>query len=238
MRTPPPVLPERDSAAPYPRTLMDRMGPDGATTMRVRLVIVLTFAVTFLLAAAAARYRPLTAAHPFLTALLGGSLGAALMYFMMVQMPAVAGDAALSFTFPSGDHTPYEAQFSFEESLAARGDVRGALEAFERIIRERPEAVAPRLRAAELYAARGANPVRAEELFREIRGIPGVSRRDALYACSRLVDLYDGALDQPGRAVVELRRIIELYPGTAVATHARDALPRMKARLLERGGTA
>jgi hypothetical protein len=57
--------------------------------------------------------------------------------------------------------------------------------------------------------------------------------RDAVYASSRLADLYDGPLNEPGRALVELRRIIERYPGTAVATHARDALPKLKARLAE-----
>jgi tetratricopeptide (TPR) repeat protein len=150
----------------------------------------------------------------------------------MASQPArAAGAFAKAVTLPSGKTTPYEEQFSHEESLAARGDVPAALEAFEQVIAQRPTAVAPRMRAAELYAARGANPARAAELFREIRAIAGVTNRDAVYACSRLVDLYDGALDEPGRAVVELRRIIELYPGTPLAAHARNALPRLKARL-------
>jgi hypothetical protein len=238
MRTPPPVLPPGDDSAAYPRTLMDRMGPDGAMEMRARAAAVLTFVVTTPLAAAASRYRPSTAPHPFLTGLVGGALGAGLMYFMMSRVPAAVGAGAGAVTLPAGTSTPYSAQYSYEESLAARGDVPGALAAFERIIAEEPSAVRPRMRAAELYARKGADPARAAALFREIRAIAGVSRSDALYACSRLVDLYDGALDEPGRALVELRRIIELYPGTPVATHARDALPRMKARLLETGGTA
>ena len=55
--------------------------------------------------------------------------------------------------------------------------------------------------------------------------------RDAIYSSSRLVDLYDGPLAEPGRAVVELRRIIEQYPGSDMARHARKALPALKARL-------
>ena len=61
--------------------------------------------------------------------------------------------------------------------------------------------------------------------------MPGVPARDAVYSSSRLVDLYDGPLDEPGRAVVELRRIIERFPGSDVAKHARTALPALKARL-------
>ncbi len=62
-----------------------------------------------------------------------------------------------------------------------------------------------------------------------MRSLPGVSPRDALYASSRLVDLYDGPLDEPGRALVELRRLIELYRNTDVAAGARSAIARIKA---------
>lgn len=230
MPTPPPVRPtEREARPAYRKTLLDRWGPDGAIIFRARAVATLTFVVTFVLSGAAAQSRPSTAAHPFLTALAGGLLGAALMHTMMTRLPAAAGAGALAVTAPSGLSTPYEEQFSWEESLAARGDVPAALAAYERVIAERPSAVLPRLRAAELYAARGNDPGRAAALFREVRALPGVTSRDALYACSRLVDLYDGTLDEPGRAVVELRRIIELYPASPAATHARLVLPRLKA---------
>lgn len=233
MSTPPRGRPRPDSATPYAPTLMDRLGPDGALEMRARVVSALAFALTGTLTMAASRYRPATAAHPIVTGFAGGLLGAGLMYFMMRQLPAAAGSAALAITAPSGRTTPYEEDFSAIEAIAARGEFQAALAAYEEVIAERPDAVLPRMRAAELCAGRLAAPARAAELFREIRGIAGATRREALYACSRLVDLYDGALDEPGRALVELRRIIELYPGTDAARHAHAALPRMKARLLD-----
>ena len=240
MPTPPPVTPRPAPRDPepggYQPTLLDRLGPEGAMIFRARVAAALAFVVTFPLIAAASLARPATAAHPLLTGLLGASMSAGLLYLMMTRLPAAAGAGALAVTASTGTSTPYEEQFSRIESLAARGDVPGALAAWEEIIAERPGAVAPRLRAAELYAARGGDPARAAQLFREVRGVPGVTNRDAVYACSRLVDLYDGALDEPGRALVELRRIIELYPGTPVAAHARDALPRMKARLVQQSG--
>ena len=137
---------------------------------------------------------------------------------------------------PSGASTPYEDQFSYQDALAARGDVAGALESFEAVIAERPGVAAPRLKAAELYARQGGNPQRAAALFREVRDLPGVPRGDALFASSRLVDLYDGPLDDPGRALVELRRIIEVHPNTDLAAGARVALARIKAQRLAEPG--
>ena len=112
-----------------------------------------------------------------------------------------------------------------------RGDIGGALASYEAIITEQPGLVSARLRAAEHYIKGNRNPARAAELFREVRDIPGVPTRDAVYSSSRLVDLYDGPLGEPGRAVVELRRIIEQYPGSDIARHARTALPALKERL-------
>ena len=229
MRSPPPVEPTPG----YQPTLLDRLGPEGALVIRTRVTCVLTFLVAGPITAAAAQYRPLTAPHPLLTGLVGGLAAAAVMYFMMSRMPQAAGDVAQAVTLPTGKSTPYESQFSWVESLEARGDVAGALAAWERILAEQPGSAAPRLRAAELYAGRGADPRRAAQLFREVRDLPGVASRDALYATSRLVDLYDGALAEPGRALVELRRIVEQFPASPAATHARGAIPRLKAQLAE-----
>ena len=142
-----------------------------------------------------------------------------------------AGAVAKAVTLPSGNSTPYEQTFSYQEAMVARGDVAGALTSYEAIIAEQPGAIAPRIRAAEHYARGNRNPARAAELFKEIRAAPAASARDVMYASSRLVDLYDGPLTDPGRALVELRRIIERFPDSPQAKHARVALPALKARL-------
>jgi hypothetical protein len=228
MPGPPPVTPPDGG---YEPTLLDRMGPDGAILVRARVSGAIAFLVLFPVLVAASGKREFTAGHPFLTGLVGALAGAFIVYWLQMRLAAAGGAAALAVVFPDGSHTPYEEQYSYEESLAARGDLPAALEAYERVIAEHPDRPMPRLRAAEHYAGRGGNPLRAAELFREVRDLAGVTTRDAVYASSRLVDLYDGPLNAPGRALVELRRIIERYPSTAVALHARDALPRLKARL-------
>jgi hypothetical protein len=233
MRTPPPVLPPDDDTPPrYRPTWFDREGPDATFRLKATVWSIMAFPVALALAfVVATRVKGMSAFPASLVSLAAAVACSVALYRTTLGSTNAAGAAIRMVTLPSGQSTPYEEQFSYQESLAARGDVAGALVSYEAVIAERPIAVAPRLRAADLYAGRGKDPSRAAALYREIRDNSGASTRDALYASSRLVDLYDGPLNEPGRALVELRRIIERFPDSAAARGARDALPRLKARL-------
>jgi hypothetical protein len=232
MRTPPSVLPDQDEVPAYKSTWLDRVG--GSAEMKLKaigygiMVTGITIAASMLvLSIGGVRMTLMFFAMLGLAAIIAGSLVA----LAGVGFATASGRAIKAFTLPSGNSTPYQEQFSYQEAMIARGDMAGALESFEAVIAERPDAVLPRLRAAEHYAARQHKPKRAAELFTEVRKISGISTRDFIYATSRLIDLYDGPLNEPGRALVEMRRVIELYPDSAVAFHAREALPGLKARL-------
>lgn len=232
MRTPPPVLPEGEEDSPgYQTTWMDRAGPDAGLRLKAGGYGVLVTGIVF----AALLLTSLLGGVPSFGVLVGFLLFAGLAGTVTAYVGAKLGDGAgavmKSFIQPSGNSTPYEQTFSYQEAMIMRGDMAGALESYEAIIAEQPGLVAARLRAAEHYARGNRNPKRAAELFREVRDLPGVSVRDAIYSSSRLVDLYGGPLAEPSRAVVELRWIIEHYPGSDVARHARTALPALKARL-------
>jgi hypothetical protein len=233
MRTPPPVLPTDNSAPEYKPTWLDRVGPDAGFRMKGAGYGLMVFGITtgaiFLLIAQSGQS---VGWFQILLVLIVAAIVGAAVAWMGLVFARGSGAVMKSFTLPSGNSTPYEEQFSYQEAMIARGDMAGALESFEAIIAERLDAVAPRLRAAEHYAARQLNPARAAELFREARKIPGITTRDVIYATSRLIDLYDGPLDDPGRALVEMRRVIEQHPDSAVARHAREALPALKARLI------
>ena len=129
-----------------------------------------------------------------------------------------------------GSTTPYEEQYSHEQSLVMRGQLDDALASFESIVQGNPDAVKPRVRAAELYSREKANHVRAAQLLAEVQRIPSAGVGDFVYATHRLVDLYTGPLNEPGRAMVELRRLIERLPGTPAADQARAALATLKER--------
>jgi hypothetical protein len=233
MSTPPPVLPPPDSKpSQYRTTWLDRVGPEGGIALRAMSwsarAGITAFAALELYAAQSGMR---AAASMVPIALVIGIVFGTAVYFISMKLLDGVGVATRAFTMPSGKSTPYEQTFSYQESLAVRGDVAGALESYEAVIAENPFAIPPRLKAAEHYAKGNRNPARAAELFREIREIPGCNARDAVYASSRLADLYDGPLEDPGRALVELRRIIEQYPTSRMAAHARTALPALKARL-------
>ncbi len=217
--------------------MRDRFGPlrstDADATLRHKAagygVLVAGIALGVVLAAS------LAGGVPSVGAVLGmlgfaGALGGITM-FIGLKFGQGAGAVVQSFVQPSGNSTPYEQTFSYQEAMLMRGDVSGALASYECLIAEQPGNVSCRIRAAEHYARLGENPMRAAELFREVRSMAGVPTREAIYASSRLVDLYEGPLADPGRAVVELRRIIDQFPGSAMARHARTALPELKARL-------
>ena len=139
----------------------------------------------------------------------------------------VAGQVVARFVAPSGSTTPYEPGFSYQQALAIRGDVAGAMASYEAVLRESPQDVEAHVQAAELYVEH-ADHERAIALFRAVREIPGVSAARDVYASNRLIDLYLGPAGNDGRALVELRRLVERYPGTDTAGRARAALGRIK----------
>lgn len=237
VRTPSPEPVPGEPPRRYNRTLFDRHGPDAGTRITAAGYAVVVFALTSVMWYVLATHRlGLGGIRAASFTLVAALLSALFSYRMGLASAAAAGGVARAVTMPSGASTPYEDQFSYQESLAARGDVVGALESYEAVIEERPGAAAPRLKAAELYATGGKDPRRAAALFREVRDLPGASARDALYAAQRLVSLYDGPLGEPGRALVELRRLVERHPGTDVAAGALAAIARIKAeRALEQG---
>lgn len=129
-----------------------------------------------------------------------------------------------------GASTPYVNQFSYEQALVMQGRVDEAIASLEAAIAADPEMVSPRIKAAELYAREKQDARRAAEMFRDALKSPAITAGENIYATNRLVDLYIGPLEEPGRAMVELRRLIDTRPASAAADHARRSLAALKAR--------
>lgn len=139
-----------------------------------------------------------------------------------------AGKTMGSVVVPSGASTPYERQFSSQEALAAHGRVDEALMAYETELQVKPHDLALVMKAADLYLEHKQHPERAAELLRQVRRIDGAPPEKVLYASHRLVDLYLGPLNDRGRAIVELRVIIDRFPNSQAAAFARDGLLKLK----------
>ena len=147
---------------------------------------------------------------------------------MMATVVEGTANAFLRLVWPTGDSTPYEKTYSAEQAMAVRGDIDGALKGYRIAMRQNPGDPEPRFRVAELLF-RGDYPEKAIAFFKEGRELAGDNRNRELYATQRLIDLYLGPLGDDVRALVELRRLVERFPGTKEAAAARNVLARMKA---------
>jgi hypothetical protein len=122
--------------------------------------------------------------------------------------------------------------YSAIETLVARGHLAAAAEAY----RERAQRPAERVEATVRRAALLAGPLeQPETALAELESLRAVSLSpgDDLRVGMALVNLYDRRLGDPGRAMAELRRLIDRHPGSRSERRLRHALAELKAEHLE-----
>ena len=218
--------PKQVEPRPYRSTLGDRLGPDVGRVYKAAgwsmfgAVLFVPVAIFH----GPPGWSPLISVPVYF---LGGWAFIATVAMMLVKPGSAVADFYLA---PTGASTPYEEQFSQEDALVMQQRVPEALTLFEQRIAADPLAIRARIKAAELYAGLGNDPLRAAELFRQVQRIPGVTAGDDQYAGNRLADLYTGPLGTPARALVELRRLLDRYPDSRVAPQLRQAIASLKAR--------
>jgi len=151
-----------------------------------------------------------------------GKLGGALIL-------GASGTAASQIYAPSAAGT-YVKSHSNIDTLEARGDYRGAAGAWEAVAIAEPTNPWPLIRAGEIYLRTLNDPPMALERFRQAREASSITAEHHRYVSQKIIDLYIGPLGDEGRALVELRRLIETHPGTREAEGAREALAKLKER--------
>jgi hypothetical protein len=212
----------------YKVTCFDRHGPAGALRLQAAKYAIIVFGFSLLMFGTLGSQKLGLSGWRLLAFTFGGALvlsGAAA--FVGLRLGDAAGSVA-SRVYMGGDNTPYEEQFSQEQALVMQRDYAGALALFEQRITMSPFEPRVRVAAADLYATHGENPARAAELYREVQRIPDVKSGHDIYVSNKLADLYLGPLNQPGRALVEFRRLIHRYPDSTAAGHARAAIANLK----------
>jgi tetratricopeptide (TPR) repeat protein len=215
----------------YRRSLFDRQGPEAAHFLQTVSSLLIPIVGGAFIGGGLAVQKDFSPAFVVLSAL-GGSLTFALWWwFFVTRTSHGAGRLFGAFIQPSGAGS-YGQQYSHEDALVMRGDAGGALASYEKIILETPNDPQPRIRAADLYAKSGIHE-RAEILYRAVQRLPRVSPRDDIYASNRLVDLYLAWPGHEKNGLRELRRLIDTYPETDVATRAREGLVNLKSQLGE-----
>jgi hypothetical protein len=122
--------------------------------------------------------------------------------------------------------------FSAVETLVVRGQFAAAAEAY----RERAQRPADRVEATVRRAALLAGPLgQPETALVELEALrhSHLSATDDLRVGAALVELYERRLGDPGRAMAELRRLIDRHPGDRSVRRLRHALADLKAEHLE-----
>jgi hypothetical protein len=138
-----------------------------------------------------------------------------------------AAQTAQAFTLPNTTGH-YASEHSEIMTLEVRGDFRGAVSAWEAVSIAEPGNPWPIVRSAELYADKLGDPAIAAERFRLARSLPDTKPELKRYTSQKIIDLLLGPLDDPGRAMVELRMLIDTYPQSREAEGAREALRNLK----------
>jgi hypothetical protein len=139
-----------------------------------------------------------------------------------------SGGVTRAFTFPATAGF-YVHEHSEIDALEVRGDFKGAVSAWEAVAIAEPANPWPLVRSGDLYARKLGDPALAAERYRLARSIPGVKPEVERYASQKIIDLLLGPLDDRGRAMGELRMLIDRYPTSREAEGARVALRALKA---------
>jgi hypothetical protein len=218
----------------YKPTFFDRHGPAGEVRLKAIGYGFMVFGIVVgatMLAGAIAGLNVMKPGPMTLTLLAALTLGA---FTAMggLRLSDAAGDAAKYFTAGSNSSTPYEDQFSEEQALVMRREYGQAADLFEHRLAMHPNDPRVLMAAADLYATHCGNPKRAAELYRLVQKLPEVGSGQDVYVSNKLADLYLGALKEPRRALVEFRRLMERYPGSVAASHAKSALENLKTDLM------
>jgi hypothetical protein len=143
--------------------------------------------------------------------------------------------AAGAIYSPSGSTTGYVPSFSHIEALTIRGALDEAAEAWTAAMAEQPASMVVAVRAADFHLRERRDQAQALRLYLHARSlaaqaVAGTDSRDLQrYIQQKLVDLYlEGPTADQGRAMVELRRLADSFPGTPEADGARASLLNLK----------
>jgi len=135
----------------------------------------------------------------------------------------------LSQLLINGGLTRLGSGYSSIETLASQGRHEAAAEAYAERARNPAERVEATLRRSRLLAGPLAEPESAAVELDSLRAHALTPRNDVRVGLA-LVDLYENRLNNPGRAMAELRRLIDQHPSGQGARQLRAALRELKSR--------
>ncbi len=154
----------------------------------------------------------------------GGLVGGLFIGFVLRE--GVGGLVEKGF---QGSRGRTKSEHSWLQSLVIRGLYREAVEACARKADESPRDPEPLLLGAGVLRDHMHQYETAAQWLRRAQRIPKLTSQQDITVTRELVELYETKLAAPKKALPELARIAESYPGTQAATWATNTMQQIKA---------
>ncbi len=209
------------------RTLFDREGPDAGLRIKVTTYAWMAGGISLPIVAAFAVKLNIRGLW-FIAFMIGVPIAVGLIVRTLMWRILFGSEKVIRVMLEGGASTPYTEQYSYQQTLVMQGRLNDALESYEAIIAEPQSTTDVRIRAAELYVREAKNHKRAAELLHEVIRHPACTSGEEVYAANRLADLLSNHLGEPGKALVQLRRLADRYTGTPTGDRAREAIRVLK----------
>ena len=142
------------------------------------------------------------------------------------------GGAVGSIIVPSGSATPSVAQHSNIETLEVRGEYEKAAKAYRAVIETQPDDVVACEKLGQLAMRQLRDYQTAVWAYRQAEQRMPEPRRKLGYALI-IAGLYRDNLHDNGKAIVELRKVLERYPDAPNAGQLKAELDELKAKHFE-----
>lgn len=134
---------------------------------------------------------------------------------------------------PSGGSTPSVAQHSDIESLAVKGKLKEAAEAYRAVIAAEPDDIVACEKLGQLALRELKDYETAVFAYREADKRSADQPKRQLGYALLVAGIYRDNLKDTGRAMVELRKVLTRFPGAPNAARLRQELDEMKAQHFE-----
>ncbi|MDX1674146.1 MAG: hypothetical protein R3314_05015 [Longimicrobiales bacterium] len=137
-----------------------------------------------------------------------------------------------------GGDTGTKREYSIARMHAVRGHWDQALAAYEQAAVENPADPEPLIRGAEVLRDGLDEPDRAVEWLLRARAVPRLEPGEDITIARELVELYEGPVSEPAKALPELARLVETYPRTRTAEWAWNEMTGLREALRTAAGGA
>ncbi len=213
----PPVAPRRRA---YDAARFERKSIDSAK--RTELIRILVFSV------AGGAIGALAGALVGIGAVPGFLVGFLVVFGLTRLLVTGAGRVASTIHSPSGESTPPHREYSYPQSLAARGAFVEAIAAYQVCVAEDPDDPEPYLRIARLYRDELRQYDDAVAWFKRARAN---AQGAELLATREIIDIYVHKLRTATKAIPELVRLRAKVAGTPAAESAQRELEELRRTL-------